>query len=519
MAGRSAILKVDIVADAKGVGPGVSQAEGRFGKLGRAAGVAGKAIGLGLAAAGAAAIGLGVSSVKAASAVEQSTGAIESIYGKAAGAVKRYAEDAATNLGLAKSEYQDLAAVIGAQLTNMGRSQREAAGESNNLIKMGADLAATFGGSVSDAVSAVSSLLKGERDPIERYGVSIKQSDINARLAAKGLDGLTGKALTQAQATETLTLLTQQTAKSHGAFGRESNTLAGQQERLRAQFENVKATIGAGLTPALTTLFSWVSDKVLPGAKALAQNLAQNLGPAISSVGAFIRDRLIPGARMVYEWFVDKIAPGIRATVTPILNGLRSAWSSVSRSIDDNREGLSKIGTVLRVLAEFIADKVAPVVGKVLGVAFQTVGRIIGAQITVISSVADAIGSIINKIRELASAVRNNPIGNLVGKLNPFSGPDTVGMTPTRYGMTGRPTGVDVGGLARASFSQAAASSAGFAWGSSSTGTTVIDRRTIDARVFVDGDVIDTPGFLANLEAAQRDQVVRLGQATAFGKA
>jgi hypothetical protein len=517
VSGRPAILKVDIVADAKGVGPGVSDAESRFGKLGSAASKVGKAVGLGLAAAGVAAVGFGVASVKAASAVEQSTGAIESIYGKAAGAVKRYADSAANDLGLAKSEYQDLAAVVGAQLTNMGQSQREAAQSSRDLIGTGADLAATFGGSVSDAVSAVSSLLKGERDPIERYGVSIKQADIDARLAAQGLEGLTGKALAQAQANATLSLLTDQTAKSHGAFAREPDTLAGKQERLRAQFENVKATVGSALLPMLVSLFGWVQDKLIPGATRFADQLSANLGPSIRQVGGFITNTLVPAARQVYEWFVDKIAPGIRATVTPILNGLRSAWSSVSGSIDDNREGLAKIGNALRVFAEFMADKVAPVVGKVVGGAFRAWGDIMGAQITVIASVADAIGSIITKIRELASAVRNNPIGNLVGKLNPFDA-HTVAMTPGSFAtpsVVSRP----LDGLARSSFSQAASSSSGFTtWGSTSTGTTVIDRRTIDARVFVDGDVVDAPGFLENLERAQLDQVVRLGKATAFGK-
>jgi hypothetical protein len=288
VSGRPAILKVDIVADAKGVGPGVSDAESRFGKLGSAASKVGKAVGLGLAAAGVAAVGFGVASVKAASAVEQSTGAIESIYGKAAGAVKRYADSAANDLGLAKSEYQDLAAVVGAQLTNMGQSQREAAQSSRDLIGTGADLAATFGGSVSDAVSAVSSLLKGERDPIERYGVSIKQADIDARLAAQGLEGLTGKALAQAQANATLSLLTDQTAKSHGAFARESDTLAGKQERLRAQFENVKATVGSALLPMLVSLFGWVQDKLIPGATRFADQLSANLGPSIRQVGGFI---------------------------------------------------------------------------------------------------------------------------------------------------------------------------------------------------------------------------------------
>jgi hypothetical protein len=514
---RSAVLKIDVIVDEKGAVRGVNATEQKMGGLGRTAGRVGKAVAVGLGAIGVAAGAMAVASVKSASAVEQSTGAVESIYGRAAASVKRYAADAAVNLGLAKSEYQDLAAVIGAQLTNMGRSQREAAKESNNLITMGADLAATFGGSVSDAVSAVSSLLKGERDPIEKYGVSIKQSDVNARLAAQGLGDLTGKALAQAQATATLDLLTQQTTKSHGAFGRESNTLAGQQERLKAQFENVKATVGGALTPALTTLFAWVSTKVLPGARTLAATLSANLGPAIRQVGAFITGTAVPAARSLFTWYMEKIAPGIRSALTPILAGLRSAFARVTSTVSDNREGLTKIGNTIRTVAEFIARYVVPVIGTVLGGAFRSLGIIISGTIRTISAIATAIDRVIGKIRDLASAVRNSPIGKLGGAIGGlFAAPTPVGMRAPRFAGIA-PLAGDGRGLARASFSRAALGSGSFDTPRGAAMLTVVDRRTIDARVYVDGDVIDAPAFADRLQRAQTDQAVRLGKATAFG--
>jgi phage-related minor tail protein len=63
--GRPAILKVDIIADAKGVHQGVDQAESRFSKLGKTAKTAGKVMGLGLLAAGAVAVKFGKDSVDA----------------------------------------------------------------------------------------------------------------------------------------------------------------------------------------------------------------------------------------------------------------------------------------------------------------------------------------------------------------------------------------------------------------------------------------------------------------------
>lgn len=517
MAGRPAILKVDIVADAKGVGPGTTAAESRLNSMGGTARKVGRVMALGLAA-GAAAVGaVAVASVKAASDQEQAFGALESVYGKNAKQVKAWARGAAEDVGLSATAYGNLSAIVGSQLKNMGRSTAEAAGESDKLITMGADLAATFGGSVSDAVGAVGSLLRGERDPIERYGVAIKQADIDAQLAKDGLTGLTGAALRQAEANATLTLLTNQTAAAHGAFGRESTTLAGQTERLKAEFDNAKAALGSRLIPALALGVKWVREELAPAAQQLWQRLAVNLGPAISAVGGFITGTLVPAARTLYSWFVEKIAPGIQAAVTPILNGLRSAFANVSAKVDENREGLSKIGTVLRVLAEFIATKVAPVVGTVLGLAFRVLGTAIGNTIDTISAIANAIDVVLGKLRALGSAVKNSPIGKLAGAL--FGGPPLaigVSHTTTGYGPWG-----GSGGLATASTGLGEFTASPFDLGGlrGSTGgglLTIIDRRTVDARVVVTGDLLDVDGAARKLDRVAAAHARRVGRATTY---
>src|SRR5262245_26914665 len=130
----------------------------------------------------------------AASDVEQSFGAVESVFKDNADQVKAWARDSATQTGLATSDYAQMAAIVGSQLKGMGTPLDQVAGQTDDLIKLSSDLAATYGGDTAQAVEAVSSLLRGERDPIEKYGVAIKQVDVNAALAAKGLDGLEGPA-------------------------------------------------------------------------------------------------------------------------------------------------------------------------------------------------------------------------------------------------------------------------------------------------------------------------------------
>lgn len=196
---------------------------------------------------------IGKASFDSASALEQSAGAVESVFGTYATQVQQHADQAAQNVGLAKSQYNDLSSVLGAQLQNMGISQDQLAGQTDNLIGLGSDLAATFGGTTSDAVEALSSLMRGERDPIEKYGVSIKAADVEAKKAAMGLAGLTGEADAAATTQATLALVTEQTAGAQGAFAREADTAAGQQQRATAEWENAKAALGQGLLPVVSS--------------------------------------------------------------------------------------------------------------------------------------------------------------------------------------------------------------------------------------------------------------------------
>lgn len=196
--------------------------------------------------------GLLAVAAKAGSDADQAAGGLAAVFGTYADQVTAQANQASRMVGLSKTEYSSLATVIGAQLKNMGLPMDDVAGKTEGLVSLGADLAATYGGTTSDAVSALSSLLRGETDPIERYGVSIKAADVSAQKAAMGLDGLTGAADKQATATATLALLSAQTGDAVGQFGREADSAAGSAQIAAASAQDAAAQLGTALQPAMT---------------------------------------------------------------------------------------------------------------------------------------------------------------------------------------------------------------------------------------------------------------------------
>lgn len=272
---RSLILAVKIIGDASDAIKAMDDTARGAEKFQRGLSTAAKLSGVAL---GVIAVGA-KQAVDAASDLEQSTGAVSSVFGEYAAEMTAHAEAAADAVGLSQHQYNESATLLGAQLKNMGVSMDEVSGTTDNLIGLGSDLAATFGGTTADATAALSSLLRGERDPIEKYGVSIKQADIEAQKAAMGLDGLSGEAEKNADLQATLALLTTQTADAQGQFARETDTAAGSAQIAAAHYENAKAALGEALLPIVTK----VSEKLAELARWFQEN-AEWITPLIGVI-------------------------------------------------------------------------------------------------------------------------------------------------------------------------------------------------------------------------------------------
>lgn len=327
--GKSAILSIKILTDASKAKAGMDEAAAGVGRvqsgLRRAAAPAGVAT--------AAIVAFGKSAMDAASRTQQAMGAVDSVFGESAGQIKSWAKDSATAVGLSTAEYQEMAAVIGAQLKNMGVPMGQVAGKTNDLVKMGADLAATYGGTTAEAVQALGSALRGETDPIERYGISIKQADIAAKQAKDGTDKLTGAAAKQAKTTALLSMVTTQAGGAVGQFARESDSAAGSAQVASAQWENAQAALGEALLPAAVAVAGVLAK--------LAETLTKNAGPTKVVIGVILA--------LAAAILVANAAISIYTTVTTVAAIVsQAAW-------------LSALGPILLVIAA-----VALVVGAIV---------------------------------------------------------------------------------------------------------------------------------------------------------
>lgn len=238
----------------------------------------------GVALGGLTALGKGAADYAAEA--EQSYGAVESIFHEHANVINDASKKAASTIGISAHEFREQSAYMGAMLKNQGIPMEELAGKTQDLMGLGADLAATFGGPTSDAIEALGAMLRGETDPMERYGVAIKEADIKARMAADGLDGLEGEAAKQARTQTLLKMAFEKTADSQGQSQREFETSAARAQRVQAAMKDLRESIGSLLLPVMGALASGMQKVAEVAAKHPRLFIA--LAGAVGAVSAAI---------------------------------------------------------------------------------------------------------------------------------------------------------------------------------------------------------------------------------------
>lgn len=315
--------------------------------------------------------------VKGAGDLEQSAGAIQSVFKGSASEMLKWSTEAQNSVGLTQNEFNELGTLIGAQLKNGGTAMDELAPKTNQLIGLGADLSSMFGGTSREAIEALSSALKGERDPIERYGVSLNQAKIDAEAAALGFKKVDGAFENNAQQAATLSLIMKQTADAQGNFAKENDTLAGQQQRAAAGWKNITTSIGGLFLPTLTKVYGFINTSILP----TIQSLINQLGDG-GLAGIF------PGLSGAVSNFWSGMTMGgdVRAEFDGQLSGFVAFGAGVRAAFDIVKPLFQQVGAVVADLAPTALEFLSAF--SPIGLIFQALQPVLPQIVALLSSLA-----------------------------------------------------------------------------------------------------------------------------------
>jgi hypothetical protein len=380
MAGDSRTLKLSILADVDDLNKKLKQATGDVEGFGGKMANVGKKIGVALAAAaaaaGAMAVKIGIDAVKAASNLAETQSKVGVIFGESADAINKFAATAATKLGQSKQQALDAASTFATFGKSAGLAGDDLVGFSTELTTLSADLASFYNTSPEEAITAIGAALRGESEPIRKYGILLNDAALKQEAMTMGIYNGSGALTAQQKVLAAQAVIMKQSTDAQGDFARTSDGLANQQRILAAQFENVKSTIGTALLPVVLELVGAFNRNVLP---------------AIVKVSEAIGEGGLTG-------YISNIKDLIKNFFTPVLEGLRKGWDSITDSLRRNSDSFQKLAT-------FIKDVVAPVIGTTLKYALEIVGNVFGRIIDVIGGAIDKIASFVEAVKNMVNAV------------------------------------------------------------------------------------------------------------------
>jgi hypothetical protein len=277
-------LKLSLLADVQKFLAGMDKAEKETKNFSSSVGKYSKAMAASFAVAGAAAgayaVKIGVDAVKAASDLSEEISKSNIIFGDQAKAIEQFSESAEQSLGLTKKEALGSAATFAILGKNAGLTGKDLTKFSKTSVTLAADLGSFYNTKAEDAIAAIGSAMRGEAEPIRKYGVLISAAALDQ--AALNYENRTGEPLERDkknQLTESAKVLARyqaildQTKDAQGDFSRTSDGLAAQQKILNAQLENLKTTMGESLLPVMKNVVTQANFV----AKAFAGNDAESL--------------------------------------------------------------------------------------------------------------------------------------------------------------------------------------------------------------------------------------------------
>lgn len=215
---------------------------------------------LGLATAGIAGfIGTLSDAGRAASDMAESTSKLTMVFPTQAEELRKWAETAATSMGLSNRAATEAIGTFGNFLQAMGQGEVQAADMSRTMVQLAADLASFNNESADDVLLALRSGLSGETEPLRRFGVDISDAAVQADLLARGVEKV-GKGFTQAQKIQgRFNLIMKQTVAAQGDYSRTATGTANATRTQAAMTEQVTIKVGEMINKIQNAAISFVT--------------------------------------------------------------------------------------------------------------------------------------------------------------------------------------------------------------------------------------------------------------------
>lgn len=304
---------------------------------------------------GPAMLGLGALAVGAKAAIDSASDLNETIsktgeiFGPQAKEIESFATRAEQSLGQSKTAALEAASNFGLIGQKAGLSGQESAKFAKKFTTLASDLASFNNTSPEQAVEAIGAAMRGEAEPMRKYGVLLDDATLRARALKMGLIDNIKSALTpQQKALAASAEIMAQTTKAQGDFARTSDGAANKSRILAAQQENLRAKLGQQLLPLyvkfqniLSKVLNWMSQN---------QGTVQKLVIALAALSVTV---LAVNAAMSVASAVMAIHKGITTASKGATIAYRNAQLALNLAMMANPIGLV-VAAIVALVAVFV---------------------------------------------------------------------------------------------------------------------------------------------------------------------
>jgi hypothetical protein len=218
--------------------------------------------------------------IRAASDFEESTSKVNVIFGRASKSVKDFAKDAAVSLGQSQQDVLNAAGTFGTFGKAAGLAGEDLSTFTTDFVTLSTDLASFNNTTPEEAVLAIGAALRGESEPLRRFGVLLNDATLKQEAMTLGIYDGKGALTAQQKVLAAQSAIYKQTGDAQGDFARTSDGLANSQRTLSALFKNFQIQLGQQLLPAMTDFANALVDigQAFDDIPTPAQNAIKEIG-------------------------------------------------------------------------------------------------------------------------------------------------------------------------------------------------------------------------------------------------
>jgi hypothetical protein len=263
----------------------------------------------------------GAGAAKMASDLNEETSKTRVVFDKASDSVIDFSKSAATALGQSQTEALKAAGTFGVLGKAAGLTGTDLKDMAVQFTTLASDLASFNNTTPEEAVLALGAGLRGESEPLRRFGILLNDATLRQKALELGLVKTTKEALTpQIKSLAAQAVILEQSSIAQGDFSRTADGAANQQRILNAQLKDAKTNLGKGFLPVMTLAVGLLSDFA-----GFARDNAPLIGAMAFAIGGLAAAVVIANTAMAAWGAISAVTTGINLALATSFTAVQVA--------------------------------------------------------------------------------------------------------------------------------------------------------------------------------------------------